>query len=69
MNKKYVKPAMAIETIELENMIASSPGVFTGESYNPGGTNLTNRRGGYEEEEIWEESTDLWGNSTWTRVD
>jgi hypothetical protein len=50
-------------------MIASSPGVFTGDNYKPGGTNLTNRRGGYGEEEIWEESTDLWGDSPWTRVD
>lgn len=59
---------MAVETIELENMIASSPGVFT-ENYNAEGTNLTNRRGGYEEEEIWEESTDLWGNDCWNKVD
>jgi len=69
MNKKYVKPAMAVETIELENMIASSPGVFTGENYNSGSANLTNRRGSFEEEEVWEESTDLWGNSSWTRID
>jgi hypothetical protein len=64
MNKKYVKPAMAIETIELENMIASSPGVYMDATANSGSKGLSKER-----EEIWEEDTDLWGNDCWTRVE
>ena len=64
MEKKYVKPAMAVETIELENMIASSPGVYMDVTAKGGSTGLSKDR-----EEIWEEGTDLWGNDCWTRVE
>ena len=64
MEKKYVKPAMAIENIETENMIASSPGVYMDVNATAGSTGLSKDR-----EEIWEEDTDLWGNDCWTRVE
>jgi hypothetical protein len=31
MNKRYIKPEMAIENIEVENIIATSPGIVDGE--------------------------------------
>lgn len=55
---------MAVETIELENMIASSPVVYMNETANGGSTGLSKER-----EEIWEEGTDLWGNDCWNKVD
>lgn len=64
MEKKYVKPEMAIENIEVENMIATSPGIVDGYFAESGSTGLSKER-----EEIWEEGTDLWGNDCWNKVD
>jgi hypothetical protein len=63
MNKKYVKPAMAIEAIETESMIAAS--IVFGENTYKSGVAVDSK----DREEIWEEDTDLWGNDCWTRVE
>ena len=61
MEKKYVKPEMAIENIEVENMIATSPGIVDGEYAEGGSTGLSKDR------EEWVMDTDLWGNESWSR--
>jgi hypothetical protein len=64
MNKKYVKPAMAIEAIETESMMIASSIVYGEKNYDKSLSVDSKGR-----EEIWEEDTDLWGNDCWTRVE
>lgn len=66
MNKKYVKPAMAVETIEASTLICMS---FQGNA-DLNAEGLSKRRNGaFEEEDVWEEGTDLWGNDCRNRID
>ena len=54
---------MAIENIEVENMIATSPGIVDDDFAESGSSGLSKER------EEWFMETDLWGNESWTRIE
>jgi hypothetical protein len=70
MEKKYIKPEIAIDIVEAESMLCLS--AFDESA--TGNEVLGKRRGGgsyssfTEEEEEWVKETDMWGNECWTRT-